>query len=267
MDNVIRFPNSEFKKFRDLKKIPEMPESHESNGEAKLSDYLVCIPVKFSEKTRHEEYYLITHKENKRVVYETTEYIKVDMHNPFDQKKWIYPEKGKGMSGFEFDNLKHFSKKYLFLHSAYAKHFIYLFVHDNENFTTKYLKHLGDLPLTLQINGRDNYKYSLNVDRANEFGLMLSRGYTDELELMYVGRTQVIFPYIHGLSAVVYDGENERLMFLEPLTLREGFDEKYDESLSELDNILFVENKAMSEIYMNDFLAHYKNIEVRNGKE
>jgi len=267
MDNIIRFPNNELKRLKESNSKPELSDGQSSGEKIELKDLYACIPVKFSEKTRHEEYYLITFRENRSFVYETTEYIKVDMQNPIDKTKWIYPEKGKGMSGFEFENSKHLSKKYLFLHRAYANHLVNLFLNDTENFRAKYLKLLGELPITLQINGRNNYKFSLNIDRANEYGLMLSRGYTDELELVYIGKSQTKFPYIHGLTAVVYDDVKQRIMFLEPVTLREGFDERNDENLLDIDNVLFVENKAFSELFMNDFLANRKSKEATNGQE
>lgn len=265
MDNVIRFPNSELKRLRELKNKHLEIDSESNDEKKKAYEVFACIPVKFIEPTGHDEYFMIVSRKNKSYVFETTEYIKVDSEKPLDKENWIYPEKGKGMSGFEFENSNHIAKKYRFLHSAYANQYMYLYLTEPDSFHEKYLKFLWELPMTMQINGRNDYKYSLNIDRVNEFGLILSRGYTDELEILNIGRTQSLFPYLHGLSAVVYDNANERLMFLEAVTLREGIDERNGENLLELENVLFVENKKLSDIYLNDFLSRQKTNEVTNG--
>lgn len=258
MENVIQFPNKQLKNLRDLKNKHVGSEQTSTEEKLRFSDIYACIPVKFLEPSRHQEYYLITLRKNKSFVYETTEYIKVDLKNPLDRDKWIYPEKGNGMSGFEFSNVKHFAQKYLFLHSAYAENYLYLILNDKEHFHEKYFRHLSELPLTLQINSRDNYKYSLNVDRANEFGLMLSRGYTDELDVIEFDKQQTYFPYIKGLTAVVYDNSTKRLISLEAIPLREGLSEDSEDALFDFNNVLFVENKKYSEAYLNENLSYSK---------
>lgn len=269
MDKIIQFPNRILKELRDKKNPGNGPEI-EVNSEELQKPVYTCIPVKFSEKSRYDEYFLITYQNETQYVYDTTEYIKVDQKEPLNESKWIVPEKGKSMSRFEANNLVAYSKKYLFLHSAYRKNYINLAANDPENFIKKYMRHLGELPMTVQVTVRDGYKISLNTDRANELGLMLSRGYTDRLIVRDLSTIHPFNPYKAGLFAKAINHETGQIKYLESMMLDEGIDEKVMGGLNSISNVLFFENKRYPETTIDldkMFEEKYLEKEALNAKE
>ena len=218
MGKVIQFPNSALKELREQReKYSKENNASSSNSKIKEDDeYTVGIPVRFSNDSRYDEYYLITNISRIAPRYDVSEYIKVSKNEPLNTEKWSYYEKGKGMSDFEFNNAVSLSMKFRYFHVAY-KDFLnsILEKRDLEVFLEK-LHPAVKLPLVLQIKLNSGYNLNMYWDKPNEFDLMMIYKGVRHISIKNT-RPVHFFPNMTVDRPVVigFDGKTDKYVFLE----------------------------------------------------